>query len=396
MGRMDPFQPVREDRFSFGLWTVGNPGRDPFGDAVRPTLTPTYIVQKLGECGAWGVNLHDNDLVPFGASAAERDRIVGEFKKALEDHGVVVPMATTNLFTHPIFKDGAFTANDPKVRAFALQKTLAAIDLGVELGAETYVFWGGREGTEADACRDAREAIAWQRDAMNILCGYVKDQGYDLRFALEAKPNEPRGDNYFPTTGHMMAFIETLDHPEMVGVNPEVAHENMAGLSFVHAVAQAMERDKLFHIDLNAQKIGRYDQDLRFGSEDLKQAFLLVRLLEGTAGRGARYEGPRHFDAHAYRTEDEAGVWDFAVGCMRTYNILKARAAAFDADPEVRELCAPQTNAELDPLLTGGYDKSRVTQLRELDIDTAAIAELGLRYERLDQLMIEHLLGVRG
>jgi xylose isomerase len=391
---MSPYDPVKEDKFSFGLWTVGNPGRDPFGDAVRPVQDPNHLVRKLAECGAWGVNLHDNDLVPFGASAAERDRIVAEFKATLEDTGMVVPMATTNLFTHPIFKDGAFSANDPKVRAFALRKTMDAIDLGVELGAKVYVFWGGREGTEADACRDPRTAIQRTREAFNFLTAYVKDQGYDLRFALEAKPNEPRSENYFPTTGHMLAFIETLEDSGMVGVNPEVAHEVMSGLSFPHAVAQAMERGKLFHIDLNSQKIGRYDQDLRFGSEDPRQAFLLIRLLEGTAG-GARYEGPRHFDAHCYRTEDADGVWDFARGCMRTYNILKARAVAFDADPEVRELLAEQRDDALEPLCRA-YSRENAAALRAADIDPDAVATRGLRYERLDQLMMEHLLGARG
>jgi xylose isomerase len=390
---MDAFDPTPDDRFSFGLWTVGNTGRDPFGEAVRAPLEPERAVRKLAECGAWGVNLHDNDLVPFGASASERDRIVASFKAALEDCGMVVPMATTNLFAHPVFKDGSFTANDPKVRAFALQKTMSAIDLGVELGAKVYVFWGGREGTEADACRDPRAAIARMRDALDFLCEYVVDQRYDLRFALEAKPNEPRGDMYLPTTGHMLHFIATLARPEMVGVNPEVAHENMAGLSFVHAVAQAMEAKKLFHIDLNAQKIGRYDQDLRFGSEDLKQAFLLVRLLEGTAG-GERYAGARHFDAHAYRTEDDAGVWDFARGCMRTYKIFKSRAQEFDADPEVRELVAEQRDAAIDPLLRG-YSRDKASKLRALALDAASHAKRGLRYERLDQLMVEHVLGVR-
>ncbi len=391
---MDAHAPTPADRFSFGLWTVGNPGRDPFGPAVRPTLEPTYIVKKLAECGAWGVNLHDNDLVPFGASAAARDRIVKDFKAALGDCGMVVPMATTNLFSHPIFKDGAFCASDPQVRAFALQKSMNAIDLGVELGAQVYVFWGGREGSEADACRDPRDAIRWMRQAIDYLCEYVTDQGYDLRFALEAKPNEPRGDNYLATTGHMLHFISTLEHPEMVGVNPEVAHENMAGLSSVHAVAQAMECQKLFHIDLNAQKIGRYDQDLRFGSEDLKQAFLLVRLLEGTNNL-PRYEGPRHFDAHAYRTEDEAGVWDFARGCMRTYKILKARAMAFDQDPEVAELLPNTTDAELDAL-TQSYSPEAAERLRGIDLEPDERAKAGLRYERLDQLMLEHLMGVRG
>ena len=390
----DPFDPTSADRFTFGLWTVGNPGRDPFGEAVRARMEPTYIVQKLAECGAHGVNLHDNDLVPLGVSASERERIVGEFKAALEDHGMVVPMATTNLFSHPVFKDGAFSANDPKVRAFALQKSMAAIDLGVELGASIYVFWGGREGTEADACRDPRTAVARTREAMDYLCEYVLDQGYELKFALEAKPNEPRSDIYFATTGHMLHFISTLAHPEMVGVNPEVAHETMAGLSMAHGVAQAMEAGKLFHIDLNAQKIGRYDQDLRFGSEDLKGAFLLVRLLEGSSG-GAKYTGPLHFDAHAYRSEDEAGVWDFARGCMRTYKILKAKAEAFDRDPEVRGLLTERKDAELEAL-TRKYSKKNAKALRATTLDPDATARRGLGYERLDQLMMEHLLGVRG
>lgn len=397
---LEPGQPGPADRFSFGLWTVGNPGRDPFGEPVRQVAQPTHLVRKLAECGAWGVNLHDDDLVPFGSSAAQRDRIVADFKAALEDCGMVVPMATTNLFSHPAFKDGAFTANDPRVRAFALKKTLAAIDLGVELGATTYVFWGGREGTEADACRDPRVAIGRMRDALDFLCAYVKDQRYDLRFALEAKPNEPRGDIYFPTTGHMLHFISTLAEPERVGVNPEVAHETMSGLSFTHGVAQAMEAGKLFHIDLNAQKIGRYDQDLRFGSEDLKQAFLLVRLLEGTCvvegkARGlGRYEGPRHFDSHAYRTEDEEGVWEFARGSMRTYKLLAQRARAFDADPEVRALIAEQRDGAIDPLLSG-YSRDKATKLRALELDPAALGRKGLRHERLDQLLVEHLMGAR-
>jgi xylose isomerase len=400
----DAFDPTPADRFTFGLWTVGNPGRDPFGEAVRPVADPCWLVRKLGECGAFGVNLHDNDLVPFGASAAERDRLVHGFQAALADAGLVVPMATTNLFSHPVFKDGAFTANDPRVRAFALRKTMDAIDLGVELGAGIHVFWGGREGSEADAARDPRTALCRMRDALDLLCAYVVDQGYATRFALEAKPNEPRGDIYLATTGHMLHFITTLARPELVGVNPEVAHETMAGLSMVHGVAQAMEAEKLFHIDLNGQKIGRYDQDLRFGSEDLKGAFLLVRLLEGTAGaRRAdgspypRYEGPRHFDAHAYRTEDEAGVWDFARGCMRTYKLLAARARAFDSDPEVRELLADADprDAALDPLLTT-YTKDTPARLGALDLDIAALWSTGLRRERLDQVLVEHLMGARG
>jgi xylose isomerase len=394
-GMTTPFDPTPADRFTFGLWTVGNPGRDPFGAAVRPALDPNHLVRQLARLGAFGVNLHDDDLVPHASSAKERDRIVREFQATLRDTGMRVPMATTNLFTHPVWKDGAFTSNDARVRAAALQKVMRGIDLGVELGAETYVFWGGREGSEADACRDPRVALDRMREALDFLCGYVKAQGYRLRFALEAKPNEPRGDLYLPTTGHMLHFISTLAHEEMVGVNPEVAHEVMAGLSFAHNVAQAMWAGKLFHIDLNGQKIGRYDQDLRFGSEDQKGAFLLVRLLEGTLG-GSRYDGPRHFDAHAYRSEDEAGVWEFARGCMRTYKILAHKAKAFDADPEVRDLLAEATNDEAAQFVAGGYDADRAARLRAHSFDLDALAQRGLGYERLDQILVEHLLGVRG
>jgi xylose isomerase len=390
---MDPYIPIPADRFTFGLWTVGNPGRDPFGGPTRPVVDPCQLVAGLAKVGAYGVNLHDDDLIPFGSSAAQRDKIVADFKRALADHGISVPMATTNLFSHPIFKDGAFSSNDPRVRAFALAKTMRAMDLGVELGAKTYVFWGGREGTEADACRDPRTAIVRMREAMDFLCEYAVDSGYDLKFALEAKPNEPRGDIYFATTGHMLHFITTLNRPEMVGVNPEVAHETMAGLSFVHAVAQAMEQGKLFHIDLNGQKIGRYDQDLRFGSEDLKQAFLLVRLLEGTAG-GARYEGPRHFDAHAYRSEDQEGVWEFARGCMRTYKLLAARAAAFDHDPEVVAMVRERKDPGSEALL-GTFSRAKASGLKALAVDVDGIGAAGLGYERLDQVMVEHMLGAR-
>lgn len=392
----DAYDPTPADRFTFGLWTVGNPGADPFGSRVRPHQSPPELVAGLAKVGAWGVNLHDNDLVPFGASAAERDAIVADFQTALKDHGMVVPMATTNLFSHPVFRDGAFTASDPQVRAFAVRKAMRAIELGVELGAGTVVFWGGREGVESDAARDARDGLKWYRECLDFLCGWTLDQGWSLKFALEAKPNEPRGDNYLPTTGHMLAFIETLTHSDMCGVNPETAHENMPGLSMVHAVAQAMEQDKLFHIDLNAQKIGRYDQDLRFGSEDVKGAFFLVRLLEGTCGY-APYEGPLHFDAHAYRTEDMDGVWEFARGCMRTYKILAARAKAFDADVEVQQILAashadPQNVA---PLLNE-YSPMNRAALENLSLDPDALATTGKRYERLDQLAMEYLMGVRG
>ena len=385
-------EPTRADKFTFGLWTVGNPGRDPFGDPVRPPLPPTRIVQRLAELGAYGVNLHDNDLVPFGASAPERDRIVREFKAALSDHGMTVPMATTNLFGHPVFKDGAFTANDPKVRAFAVQKTMRSIDLGMELGARIYVMWGGREGVEADACRDAREAIKRYRDCVNFLCEYVRDQKYDVRFALEAKPNEPRSDIYLPTTGHILAFIETLDHPEMVGVNPEVAHEHMSGLNFHHGIAQAIDAGKLFHIDLNDQKPGRYDQDLRFGSESLKGMFFLVKLLEESG-----YDGPRHFDSHAYRTEDEDGVWDFARGSMRTYLIFKEKARRFAEDREIqatlREIGANGNGA--DPYGLRRYSKDASARLKEVTFDVDALARKGLGYEKLDQMVVDLLLGAR-
>lgn len=389
----DQFTPQKSDKFTFGLWTVGNVGRDPFGDPVRPPLDPVRSVHKLAELGAWGVNFHDNDLVPFDATPAERDRIVRDFKRALDDTGLVVPMATTNLFTHPIFRDGAFTSSDKAVRAFAVQKTIRAIDLGAELGATTYVFWGGREGAETESYRDGRDALKWFREALNFLCEYVRDQGYDLRFALEPKPNEPRGDIYLATVGHALHFITTLDHPEMVGVNPEFAHETMAGLNFVHGVAQALEAGKLFHIDLNDQQPGRYDQDFRFASENPKRAFFLVKLLED-----AGYDGPRHFDAKAYRTEDEDGVWAFARGCMRSYLILKEKARRFNEDAEIQGLLAELRAADdaFDGPATGaGYSRERADALKNHAFDTAALAARGRRYEELDQLVMDLLLGAR-
>lgn len=385
------YEPKPEHKFTFGLWTVGNVGRDPFGEAVRAPLSPVELVHLLADVGAYGVNFHDNDLVPIDATPAERDKIVADFKQALADTGLVAPMATTNLFGDPAFKDGAFTANDPRVRAYALHKTMHAIDLGVELGATVHVFWGGREGVETDAAKDPVEAIKRTREAMNFLCEYVLDQGYDLKFALEAKPNEPRGDIYNATTGHMLAFIETLDHPEMVGVNPEVAHEHMAGLNFVHAVAQAWEAGKLFHIDLNDQAFGRYDQDLRFGSVNLKSAFFLVKFLEDVG-----YEGSCHFDAHAYRTEDYEGVRDFARGCMRTYLILKQKAEQWNADPDIQALLA-KINADdgSTDAFKGAYSAEKAAALKAASFDRAALGARGLAYERLDQLTVELLLGVR-
>ena len=388
----DRFEPRPEDKFTFGLWTVGNIGRDPFGLPVREPMAPTQLVRLLAEAGAWGVNLHDNDLVPIDATAAERDRIVRDFKQALTDTGLLVPMATTNLFTDPAFKDGAFTSHDPRVRAYALQKTMAAIDLGVELGARVYVFWGGREGSDTDAGKNPLDASKRFREAINFLCGYALDQGYDLKFALEAKPNEPRGDLYLATTGHMLAFIATLDRPEMVGVNPEMAHEQMAGLNFLHGVAQAWEAGKLFHIDLNDQNFARFDQDFRFGSHNVKQAFFVVKFLEDVG-----YAGSRHFDAHAYRTEDYDGVKDFARGCMRTYLILKQKAAAWNADAEIQAL--RQEIEAGDPALgalMGAYSRDKASGLKARSFDREALGRRGWHYERLDQLTVEVLLGARG
>jgi xylose isomerase len=388
---MSDYAPKPEHKFTFGLWTVGSTGRDPFGAPVRDSKSPVELVRLLAEVGAWGVNFHDNDLVPIDATAAERDRIVREFKAALQETGLVVPMATTNLFFEPVFKDGAFTSTDPKIRAYAVQKTMNAIDLGVELGAKVYVFWGGREGTETDAGKNPADAIKRNREAMNFLCEYVREKKYDLKFALEAKPNEPRGDIYNATTGHMLAFIATLDHPEMVGVNPEMAHEHMAGLNFLHGVAQAWEAGKLFHIDLNDQYPGRYDQDLRFGSRDPKAAFFLVKFLEDVG-----YQGSRHFDAHAYRTEDFDGVKDFARGCMRTYLLLKEKAARWNADREIRALLA-EINADdgsMSPF-TGKYSAQKASALHAHNFDRVALGKRGLKYERLDQLTIDILLGSR-
>ena len=387
----EKYTPKPENKFTFGLWTVGNTGRDPFGEPVRAALTPADIVYLLGEVGAYGVNFHDNDLIPIDATPAESTQILNGFKKALLDTGIVVPMATTNLFSDPAFKDGAFTSNDPKVRAYALQKTMNAIDLGVEMGAGLYVFWGGREGTETDASKNPLDAGKRFREALNFLCEYVIDQGYDLKFALEAKPNEPRGDIYLSTTGAMLGFIETLEHADMVGVNPEVAHEHMAGLNFLHYVAQAWDMGKLFHIDLNDQAFGRYDQDFRFGAVNLKSAFFLVKFLEDVG-----YDGSRHFDAHAYRTEDYEGVKDFARGCMRSYLILKEKAERWNNDAEIQALLA-EINADdgSTNAFKGQYSSEKAAGLKAASFDRAALGKRGLSYERLDQLTIELLLGVR-
>jgi len=384
----DKYTPKPEHKFSFGLWTVGNRGADPFGTQVRPKLSPVDIVRMLAEIGAWGVNFHDNDLVPIDATVQERDKIVREFRDACGENGIVVPMATVNLFYDPVFRDGAFTANDADVRRYSLQKTMRAMDLGAEFGAETFVLWGGREGVETDACRRPDEAIKRFREAMNYLCEYNVSQKYGYRFALEAKPNEPRADIYFPTTGSYLAFIETLDHKEMVGVNPEVAHEHMSGLNMMHSVAQAWEAGKLFHIDLNDQVPGRYDQDLRFGSAAPKSAFWLVKFLEDVG-----YEGPRHFDAHAYRTEDHDGVKDFARGCMRTYLILKDKADQWNKSDDIRSILSEidSTNGKNS---IGPFSSQNSAELLSANFDRQQMASKGLKYERLDQLTMEILFGI--
>jgi xylose isomerase len=378
-------------RFTFGLWTVGNPGRDPFGEPVRAPLDPVATVHRLADIGAWGVSLHDDDLIPHGTPPAQREQIVERFDAALRERELGVGMATTNLFTHPAFKDGAFTSNDRRVRRAAIGKAMRSIDLAARLRAEVYVCWGGREGTEVGAAKDPRDALERYREAIDVLADYVVEQGYALKLAIEPKPNEPRGDLWLPTVGHALHFISTLQRPEMVGVNPEVAHETMAGLSFHQGVGQALWAGKLFHIDLNAQRIGRYDQDFRFGAEDLKEAFLLVRLLER-----AGYAGPRHFDAHAYRTEDAEGVWDFARGCIRTYEALADRARQFDALPEVQEALAAASAGELGEATTSvGAAEHESLKAEGLPAALDALGSRGYSNERLDQLVVEVLMGLR-
>ncbi|MEU7474869.1 xylose isomerase [Lentzea sp. NPDC042327] len=376
--------PTPADKFSFGLWTIGWPGRDPFGEATRPALDVVEAVHKLAELGAWGMSFHDDDLF----DSSNRDQQVGRLKGALEETGLTIPMVTTNLFTHPVFKDGGFTSNDRGVRRYALHKVLRNVELAAELGAKTYVLWGGREGSEYDTAKDVRAALDRYREGLNLLTQFVTDRGYDIKFAIEPKPNEPRGDILLPTIGHALAFITSLDKPELVGLNPEVGHEQMAGLNFVHGIAQALWHGKLFHIDLNGQRSIKYDQDLVFGHGDLMNAFALVDLLE-TAG----YEGPRHFDYKPSRTEDFTGVWESVKANMRTYLLLKERAAAFRADPEVQEALATAGVPELSqPTLNDGegYD-----ELLAESFDPDKAAERGFGFVRLNQLALEHLMGAR-
>jgi xylose isomerase len=384
----DRYVPSREDKFSFGIWTVGWQGVDVFGSAVRPPMAADRAVRQLAELGAYGVNFHDNDVFGFDATAAEREQRVSAFRKALEETGLVVTTATTNLFGHPLFKDGAFTANDRQVRRFALAKVMRNLDLAAGLGAGVYVFWGGREGAESGASKDVRAALARYAEGLDVLSEYVLEQGYGLRFAIEPKPNEPRGDILLPTLGHAIAFIGELAHPEMVGVNPEVGHEEMAGLNYAHGIAQALWHGKLFHVDLNGQHGPRYDQDLRFGAGNARGAFWAVdALLQGG------YDGPVHFDYKPPRTEDDAGVWESARACMRNYLILRDKALAFRADPEVQAALAESRVAELaEPTLAAGETWRDV---RDVTVDAGALGARGLAFERLDQLALEHLYGIR-
>jgi xylose isomerase len=392
--------PTRADRFSFGLWTVGYNGTDPFGGPTRPPLDVVHVVEQLAEAGAYGLTFHDDDLFAFGSSDADRQKQIDRLNGALADTGLIVPMVTTNLFSAPVFKDGGFTSNDRAVRRFALRKVLRQIDLGAELGAKTFVMWGGREGAEYDHGKDIRAALQRYREAVNLLADYVTDKGYDLHFAIEPKPNEPRGDILLPTVGHALAFIETLERPELFGLNPEFGHELMTGLNFVAAIQQALEAGKLFHIDLNGQRGIKYDQDLVFGHADLYQAFALVDLLEFGGPDGAEaYPGPRHFDYKPSRTEDETGVWESARANMTNYLLLKERAAAFRADPEVQEAIAAAKVLELrTPTLNNGESYDQLLQDRSAweDFDpTAYFGAKGYGFVRLQQLATEHLLGAR-
>jgi xylose isomerase len=387
--------PTPQDHFTFGLWTVGWTARDPFGDATRPPLDPVESVHRLAERGAYGVTFHDDDLIPFGSTESEREKHIARFKEALAETGLVVPMMTTNLFTHPVFKDGGFTSNDRSVRRFALRKVARNLDLAAELGARTYVFWGGREGSEYDGAKDIQAALDRYREGIDTLAAYVKEKGYGIRFAIEPKPNEPRGDILLPTVGHALAFIAQLEHGDIVGVNPEVGHEQMAGLNFAGGIAQALWSGKLFHIDLNGQRGIKFDQDLVFGHGDLLNAFFLVDLLEHGANGGPAYDGPRHFDYKPSRTEDFSGVWESASANMRTYLLLKERAAAYRADPEVQQTRADAGVDTLsEPTLDAGETLAR---LRDADpgFDPDVAGERGYGFVRLNQLAIEHLLGAR-
>jgi len=384
----DRFSPTRDDRFSFGLWTVGWQGVDVFGGAIRPALDPAQAIHRLSELGAYGITFHDNDVFPFDADAATKEKHLASLRRALEETGLVVPMVTTNLFSHPVFRDGGFTNNDRDVRRFAIRKAADQIDLAAELGARVFVAWGGREGAESGAAKDVKTALSRYKEAFDVLGAYTREQGYDLRFAIEPKPNEPRGDILLPTVGHALAFINELEHPEMVGLNPEVGHEEMASLNYAHGLAQALWHGKLFHIDLNGQTGPRYDQDLRFGAGNARGAFWTVDIVENGG-----YDGPRHFDYKPPRTEDMDGVWASAEACMRNYLILRAKVQAFRADPEVQQALR---DARVDQLAVSTLGAGEgVADLRAESFDPEAAAQRGMGFERLDQLALEHLYGVR-
>ena len=385
----DDYTPRADDRFSFGLWTVGWQGVDVFGGAIRPELDPVEAVHRLAELGAWGMTFHDNDVFPFQADAAEKQRLLGRLRQALDESGLVVPMITTNLFSHPVFRDGGFTNNDRDVRRFALRKTLDNIELAVEMGATTFVAWGGREGAESGAAKDVRAALDRYKEAFDVLGRYVVDRGYDLRFAIEPKPNEPRGDILLPSIGHALAFINELEHSEIVGVNPEVGHEEMASLNYAHGIAQALWHGKLFHLDLNGQTGPRYDQDLRFGAGNARGAFWTVDAVEHGG-----YDGPRHFDFKPPRTEDIAGVWESARGCMRNYLILREKSRAFRGDPDVQQALR---EARVDELATATMAPGETLEDLRADVfDPEEAGRRGMGFEKLDQLALEHLYGVRG
>jgi xylose isomerase len=347
-----------------------------------------HALEKLAGIGAYGVNFHDDDVIPFGSDDATRDQIIARFKKGLDDTGLVVTTATTNLFSHPVFKSGGFTNNDRDIRRFALRKVIRNVDLAAELGAKVYVAWGGREGAEYGASQDTRVALDRMKEAFDLLGDYVTEQGYDMRFAIEPKPNEPRGDILLPTIGHALAFIEQLERPELVGVNPEIGHEEMAGMNAAAGYAQAMWQGKLFHIDLNGQNGPKFDQDLRFGAGNVRGAFWTVDILESGG-----YDGPRHFDFKPPRTEDEDGVWASARACIQNYLILRDKSRAFRADPDVRSALRDARVVELATPTLG--DGESLADLRSEPFDVEAYAVRGAAFEQLDQLAMEHLLGVR-
>lgn len=382
------YVPKKEDRFTFGLWTVGNRGGDAFGAPVRPAITPSRMVERLSELGAYGVNLHDDDLFSPEATASEQNRAISELKGALAQHDMKVPMVSPALGYHAVFRDGAFTSSSAQVRAFSLKKAINCLDLAADLGADVFVLFIGREGSETDAGRTASEALKWYRESINFLCGYSLEQKLKIKFALEAKPNENRGDAYLPTTGHTLAFISTLDHSDLVGVNPEFAHEQMSGLNFYHEVAQAIDAGKLFHIDLNDQRPSRYRQDFRFGSESFKTMFFLVKLLEETG-----YRGPKHFDCHPYRSEDEEGVWQFALACMRNYKILQQKVEAFNSDKKIQAIISQVKGGNGQSMLPE-YNRDQAAKLKVSNFDHGSNGGAGASHEALDQLLVELLLGV--